>query len=152
MFFSSPVQERLRSRCYLICWNRPGFTCVHHPLDLVLAPGMALGPVFIGRVHLTHLPSPPSSKSVLVIHPSHPPGIGGSHSRCHQSTFRLALPLVTFSLLWGRERDLWILSFLLNHLSLSLPPSPSSSILFPQHSYLRMDLQITETTIFHQMA
>ena len=61
--------------------------------------------------------------------------------RCDQIDLsRPPLPLVTSSLLWA-ERDIYGYSLSFHHLPLSLPSSPSSSILFPQHSYLRMDLQ-----------
>ena len=127
--FPSPVQERLRSRCYLICWNRPGFPCVHHPLDLVLAPGMALGCAFISQVRLTHLPLPAlSSKRVLVIHlhilrdrrwtvVTH-----GVVQVWSNRPFSSSSPTRHFFPAVSRERHLWILFF--------FPSSPSLSALF----------------------
>ena len=119
-------------------------------LDLVLTPGMALGCACISQVRLTHLPLPALfSKRVLVIH-LHVlrdrrwtvVTRGGVQVRSNQP-FSSCSPTRHFFPAVSRERDLWILSFFFfpSSLSLSLPSSPSSSILFPQHSYLRMDLQ-----------
>lgn len=111
---------------------------------------MALGCACISPVRLTHLPLPALfSKRVLVIH-LHVlrdrrwtvVTRGGVQVRSNQP-FSSCSPTRHFFPAVSRERDLWILSFFFfpSSLSLSLPSSPSSSILFPQHSYLRMDLQ-----------